>query len=264
MPRDIDKQFEKLLLAKNEAGILKLVESGAAEPNDTFEVSGYKINLLPAALERKWDKLAVCLIERGVNIQGGRGKWPPILSACTNRSHDVIEALLAAGAEINVKAPKRDGEADYTPLMVSAEGCDLWAVRRLLKAGADAAAQTSRKETAIHYALMYYVYENRPKPDATDIVEALLEAGCPLLGPELHYAAYYRDVAMTKLLLKHGAPANVALSAKLSFEQDGPKKGDTALKVVERMNSVDAMGEYHYSDPTDARRQQIAKLLQIH
>jgi ankyrin repeat protein len=174
----------------------------------------------------------------------------------------VIEALIAAGANVNVKERRQDGEADYTPLMVAAERADPWAVRRLLAAGADPTAQTYRRETAIHHALMCYFVKPLPKPEATEIVNMLLEAGCPLLGTELHYAAYRRDVAMTKLLLDHGSPANVALTAKGSHEKDGPRKGDTPLKVVELWNSFDFIGGNFDFEPTDARRAAITELLQ--
>ena len=261
MPREIDSQIEKLILAKDPAGILTLLESGAADPNDKFEVAGYKLQLLRVALERNWNALAIYLIEHGADVQGGRGKPHPILSACHNRSHDVIDALLAAGANVNVKAPKQDGEADYTPLMVAAERVDPWAVQRLLAAGADPAAQTYRKETAVHHALMYYFTGPQPKPEATEIVLELLKAGCPLLGTELHYAIYHRDAAMTKLLLDHGAPPNVALAAKVAFQKDGPQKGDMPLAVVQRYNAIDAMGGVLEFEPTDSRRETITELL---
>jgi ankyrin repeat protein len=184
-----------------------------------------------------------------------------MLSACSGGSRDVIEALLAAGANVNVKARKQDGEADSTPLMVAAEDSDLWCVRRLLAAGADPAAQTSRKETAIHYALKRYFVGPRPKPEATHVVRELLAAGCPLAGTELHYAVYCRDVEMTRLLLDHGSPLDVPLAAKNSLEKDGPRKGDTPLKVLERPNAIDLSGGVLVFEPTDARRDAIAALL---
>jgi hypothetical protein len=118
-----------------------------------------------------------------------------------------------------------------------------------------------RHETAIHHALMCYFVKPHPKPEATEIVNLLLEAGCPLLGTELHYSVYRRDVAMTKLLLDHGSPANVALAANGSHEKDGPRKGDTPL-VVERMNSIDLIDGNFDFEPTDARRAAITELLQ--
>ena len=260
MPKDVNAQIEKLILAKNEAGILTLLKSGAAQPNDTFEVSGYNLQLLPAAQERSWDELAVYLIEHGVNLKASRGRRA-ILSACTTRSHKVIEALIAAGVSVNVKAAKMDGEADYTPLMVAAEGRDPWAVRRLLAAGADPTTQTCRHETAVHHALMYYFVGPKPEPAATEIVKVLLDAGCPLLGTELHYPVYRRDVAMTKLLLDRGSPVNVLLAHKGSHEKPGPKKGDSLLKTAERINTVDLIGGNVGFEVTDARREAIIEML---
>lgn len=262
MPKDINAQVEKLILAKNEAGILALLKSGAAQPNDTFEVSGYKLQLLPAAQERHWDELAVYLIEHGANLKANRGR-SAILCACTTRSHKVIEALIAAGVNINVKAAKMDGEADYTPLMVSAELRDPWAVRRLLAASADPTAQTCRHETAIHHALMYYFEGPKPEPAATEIVNELLDAGCPLLGTELYYPVYRRDVAMTKLLLDRGSPVDVPLASKGSHEASGPKKGDTLLKTAQRINAIDLIGGNVGFEPTDARRQAIIDMLRL-
>jgi ankyrin repeat protein len=261
MANEIDQQVEALIGGKDPHGLLALVESGAAKPNDTFLIAGYKATLLPIAIERGWTELAVYLVQHGAEVNARRGQTAPIIAACEMGNREVVEALLTAGANVNVRAPKSDGEADHTPLMVAAEKSDIWGVRRLLASGADPAAQTCRKHTAVHYALMYYAVKPQPKPEATEIVRELLKAGCPLLGTELHFALYWRDVAMTALLLEHKCPVNEQLPYSASIAKDGPKKGDSPLLVVVRLNAVDLMGGEFGFETTDDRRMELIRML---
>lgn len=255
---EIDRQMEDLIDAKDWRGILGLHESGAARPNQTFLVAGYKLSLLPVAIERSWTELAVYLIQHGTEVDARRGGTAPMIDACAFQNHQVIEALIDAGAEVNVKAPRSDGESDFTPLMVAAERRDLWAVRRLLRAGADPSVVTYLKQSAIHHALMFYAVKPQPDPAATEIVLELLKAGCPLVGTELHFAIYRRDVAMTTLLLARSCPINMPFPRN---EEDGPKKGDTPLTAIARFNAVDMIGGHFEFEPTEVRRVELTRML---
>jgi ankyrin repeat protein len=67
----------------------------------------------------------------------------PLHSAVAGRRHDVVEALVAAGADVNVT--QRHG---YTPLLGAAENGDAETVELLLGAGADPRATTDDGRSA--------------------------------------------------------------------------------------------------------------------
>jgi uncharacterized protein len=71
----------------------------------------------------------------------------PLHSAVAGRRHDVVEALVAAGADVNVA--QRHG---YTPLLGAAENADVETYYFLLDAGADPNAKTDDGRTAADLA----------------------------------------------------------------------------------------------------------------
>jgi ankyrin repeat protein len=130
-----------------------------------------------------------------------------------------------------LKARRIEDSCGETALMVAAQRQNLWAVKRLLKAGADARTVTPRKQTAVYFAV-----HPRASPETAKIVRELVVAGCPLLGSELHFPVYRRDVEITKLLLESGCPANTLFDQRESI---GPDKGQTALTIAVDKNTVD-------------------------
>ena len=138
--------------------------------------------------------------------------------------------------------------------MIAAEKADVWAVKRLLRAGAGAKVLNFRKQSAIHSAL-------KPKPSVgvVEIVRALIDAGTPLLGTELHFPVYQRDVEMTRLLLDRGCPLNVPFTYN---EYAGPKKGETPLTSAVRSQPIDTTDAPEIGlTPTEPQRLEIARLL---
>ena len=252
-------QIEDLIQQRNWPAILARLEAGEIKANQKFPFASRKVGLLPLAAADNATELVLALINHGADVDEKFYGMTALLDACDRRNHPVIDAIVAAGADLNVKSPKTGGEADETALMTSAEHCDAWAVRRLLEGGADATLVTCREQSAIHYALMFYAYKPQPKPEATEIVLALLDAGCPLLGTEIHFATHRRDVAMTRLLLERGSPADVPFPRN---ETDGPRKGQTPLANVAKTNGVDLIGGDFDFEPTDQRREEITRLLQ--
>ena len=232
-----DQQISLLLEQKDEKGIIALLEEGRADGDYvlTYHPTGERFPLLFAAIERNWTELALWLVGHGADANLKDHGITALMDACLHEDHRVIEELIARGAKLDVKSPRGGGETDDTALMIAAERHDLWAVERLLRAGADAKILNHKKQSAIHYAL-----EPRPRPHVPDIVRSLLRAGCPLLGTELHFPVFRRDVAMTRLLLDHGVPLDAAYPHD---EYAGPKKGETPLTTAVR---------WQHSDTTDA------------
>src|SRR5690349_16331404 len=103
----------KLLAHRDEKEILKMVQERALRPDEWIPstVPGEKFKLLPAAIERDWTELSIYLIRRGVNINEYSESVTPLMMACEIRNHFLIDALLAAGADPNLKS-RRSGECN--------------------------------------------------------------------------------------------------------------------------------------------------------
>jgi ankyrin repeat protein len=77
------------------------------------------------------------------NLTNAHGESLLYIATGPHGGHEVLEALLAAGAKIEMGAGK------YTPLMNAASWCDLEAVQLLLKHGANPNAQNERGQRAL-------------------------------------------------------------------------------------------------------------------
>jgi ankyrin repeat protein len=89
----------------------------------------------------------------------------------------------------------------------------------------------------------------------------LIEAGAPLVGTELHFPIYCRDVEMVSLLIAQGSPVDLPLSKN---EEYGPKKGDTPLATLLRFNNFDLAGGSFDYEVTDPARLELCSLLLKH
>lgn len=136
--------------------------------------------------------------------------------------------LLNAGADLEATASYTEDAGGETALLLAAEQLDPWAVERLLKAGADPAKFTkNRRRTAVWFVCR----GDHPKrfEERCCLLRKLVNAGCRLLGPELHWPVCHRDVELTGLLLELGCPVDEP-AAKGEF--GGLKKGDTPLTLA--------------------------------
>jgi ankyrin repeat protein len=255
-PREIDLEISRLIDKEEPASLLAFVRE-AELPADyvvTYSKTREQFRLLSTAVTRRWTDLAVYLIENGADVNRKEHGVTALMDACLAKDHVTIEALLARGAKLDLKSPRGGGEADDTALMSAAEQQDAWAVKRLLQAGADPTITNYLKQSAIHYALM-----PRPIPGATEIVIALLDAGCPLVGTEIHFPVCRRDVEMTWLLIERGSPVDVSIPYS---EYAGPKKGETPLTTAVRTQMSDITDEPAVGlFPTHALRLEITRML---
>ena len=120
-------------------------------------------------------------------------------AAYANQDLAVVEALLAAGAEVSA------GVLGITPLHMAAEGSENPAVlRALLAAGADLTARTTRGG----FPVLHWAARNNENPAVT---RALMAAGADPSVPSdngqtvLHAAAENPNPAVAELLLASGA-----------------------------------------------------------
>ena len=151
------------------------------------------------------------------------------MRASENANPEMVEALLAAGADAGVAQA-----SGLTPLMVAAHTWSVWVVRALLAHGADVNAATAETDAT---ALMWAVAAPH-----RDIVRVLLERGADISASStkgmtpLLTAAGSGDIETAKLLIAAGAAVNDvgsdgthALPVSIINEQ-----GDFALFLLEQ------------------------------
>ena len=156
-----------------------------------------------------------------VNARGARGQTP-LMWAVAEKHPEVIKVLLAHGADIHarsdtwkeVMAVSPHGYLDYnrpiphgndTALMFAARDGDLASAQLLVAAGANVNDEDAWGVSAVVLAA---------HSGFTDVVEFLLEKGAnPNSGKAgftaLHEAIMRRDENLVKVLLDHGADANL-------------------------------------------------------
>ena len=138
---------------------------------------------------------AQVLLEQKADPNNGIDGKSPLFLAVQLGEHDIVDALLRAGAKPNV-----GDAAGTTPLMVACQSNDLASVTRLLDHGAD--AKTPRKDgmTALHFAAPH---------SAPDLVQLLLARGAdasPAFQPSpLEFALLAGATRTAEVLAAHGA-----------------------------------------------------------
>jgi ankyrin repeat protein len=172
--------------------------------------------------------------------RGPEGQLGQLAYAIVHGRHDVIESLIAEGADVNA-APVPGSSFMHSPSIVSAAAyCDVRICELLIKAGADLRARNELERTALHVAAL----EGHPdvcrrllaagaEVDARDkngetplflavckeceeVFDLLLESGADphalsaFETTPLHFAARHRQVNMGQALIDLGVDVSVA------------------------------------------------------
>jgi len=252
----INQRVCQLLLSKDYQGVIKLLEQGILRADQSIKdvASGGEFTLLVSAIERGWTEFAKYLITHGADVNRKTYGWTPLMFACQFGNHEIIEMLVAAGADVNAQASRGSDGIGETALMEAARKHDIWTVKRLLEAGADAKILTPRKQSAVYFAAS----PGKASGDVAEVVRTLFSAKCPLLGNELHYPIYRRDVGITKLLLECGTPTNTQFDHN---DRQGPQRGETPLTTLAYLNAVDLQALGFKDTSITNKGLEIAKLL---
>ena len=167
-----------------------------------------------------------------------------VLKAAALGRLDILEALIAAGADVNKPASAEEERAwgtGRTPLIVAAEGGHIGCVAALLKAGAHVDARM-RHENVSWMGALSAAAANRH----AQVVKMLLARGASAAGsPQdrpLWYAVKGGDVEVIRTLIEAGADANAAIERKLgnSTEHLSPlsaafdRKDNAIIEMLEK------------------------------
>lgn len=263
---DLAGMILKSLAQGSEAELVELILRHKPDPNAKIRNSRSgaqfpQFRLWPAVIDRGWVRSVLELIKLGADVNQYSVSATPLMLACANRlvAPRIVDALISSGAELNARGKKVDGEDTLgeTPLMLAAQSGHIWAVRRLLRAGADPRLTTPKGQTAVFFAMSI---KNKERQRLAAIRE-LVAAGCPLLGNEVHCPVYERNVKRVAQLLKLGCPANVRLGFNACR---GPRKGSTPLVLAAKYGGPDflALGGASFRDSLPDRIKIIRLLLE--
>lgn len=184
-------------------------------------------------------KVAKFLIEHGADVNGADARgMTPLMSATLYGKAEVMEALLAHGADPSAKAPdgrtaldfaRRSRHPEVGSLLASRTKLDLIGaarfgrvedLRKMLDGGSDPNLTNARKETPLGSAIL---------ADNPEAARLLLERGAKVDIPEragrlpIHLAAAVGSGQIIELLAKHGADPNARLaSGEPRLEMDTP------------------------------------------
>src|SRR5947209_1408883 len=115
------------VLDKGEDHILRLARAGLVRPDQTLTnpASGRTMLLLPIAIKWRWCKLTKYLIEKGAPVNRYSRAFTSLMIASGMGAYELVEMLLQAQADPNLRARKSEDTCGETALMLAAENGDL-------------------------------------------------------------------------------------------------------------------------------------------
>jgi ankyrin repeat protein len=251
MKRDdtaIAQQALEFVNKKEWQALLGLVQDGRWDVNRPIPYYGkFSYLVLPILIDGGATDAAIAVIGNGAELNVWQEGWTPLMLACQRQNHAVIDALIAAGADLNLQAPRSEDGGGETALICAAQHNDAWTVRRLLEAGADVSRVTRAKESALHWAAAMGA--------PVEVVRLLADAGSPRLGNELHQPVWNRDFPVVQCLLDCGFDVNARVKRRIKFQEI--EKGDTPFIVAVRQNTREL---YQIESPGTPPEDSVARL----
>eukprot|EP00899_Mesostigma_viride_P024817 jgi/Mesvir1/551/Mv11404-RA.1 len=170
--------------AKGDVDLVRVLLAGGADVNATASLS--KQTALDLAVQNGHLEMVKCLIKAGTKLDIRRDDdasiWPPLHWAAEKGFLDIVDALLAGGAEVNANRCMKWCDpggtcTGYQPVLCTAiEARSLVLVKRLVEAGASPHAITVRNETSGYNYTLPALW-TAVKSGSLEIVQYLVGAG---------------------------------------------------------------------------------------
>jgi ankyrin repeat protein len=266
----------------NDAQLISCVKDGDADCVTHALASGANANAIDEegvaalilAAEGKSARIVRLLLNAGAAVdKAQQGEGTPLCRAALFGREEIVEALLSAGAKINVVC---DGDHGDTPLMDALRGAWLSALPADLQeeftgtgdssdkgdGKANATGETTEKEGKWREVL------KSPHESFLVIARKLLARGadvnvsarCSLSETALMYAAMGADVAMVKEILSHGADIKTG-GAVLALLRECELENEKAKILALPALSKDQSAMFEWNEKTRAAREEIKQLL---
>lgn len=201
---------------RDELSLLRLLESGKSPDSrdlkDEMEWLTLNTTALLKACACGWEYGVKVLLEFGAevnerNSHGQNALYYAVIFPTAERER-IVDMLIEAG--IAFDCPEKSSELGFergrTPLMVAASDNNLYAIKRLLKLGAD----LNRRDADGSNALFHAAYAGK-----LEALELLLDSGaeidivCEDIDTPLQTLVTHGNIAGVKLLLNRGANPNL-------------------------------------------------------
>jgi serine/threonine protein kinase/ankyrin repeat protein len=248
----VDRDFEKVKFFI-EAGRNVSTKDALGNPLILLAVKSLDPKAIRLSLERKGMELEASKLKKGMTLpekelRARSQRWVKneVLEE-RKRGHQIVEALLAAGADASQPGPN-----EITPLVYAARVGDADLVRTLLRSGNISPYQTDPAgRTAIHIALQHghddVVFAVVEHLSDGDLNKTDHKSFTPLM-----YAVSAENIAVTKAILDKGAGVNVPgkggwTALMLAVKRGNPKivellllhGADPQIANLEKKNSFD-------------------------
>ena len=168
--------------------------------------------LLEAVMADDADTVRALISAGGIKVNKQVDGLPPLLVAAVHGAMRAAQALLDAGADINVRSGSDDeGDRGLTALMLAAECGNMAMIDFLLARGADPKILTKQGRSAINLTL-----ETSHEGDTAALVKRLLEAGSPASGSCLGRVTEHLNAPIARMLIRAGADPNAPATRQSS------------------------------------------------
>ena len=145
------------------------------------------------------------LIAAGANPNiHGQGRWTPLLAVALHDHHQIVEPLALAGADLDAR-----NNDDLTPLLLAAKQNNSDTVKSLITAGANVQAQTLAGGSHSKNTLVYAVENNNVELTRYLVnIEELRKARIKQGLPTIFYAVENNNIDLIRLLIQSGHSIN--------------------------------------------------------
>lgn len=198
--------------------------------------TGVTVTPLTLAVDGGSTEIVTALIEAGADVNKGPATFVPLMIACDYGREELVQLLLEAGADPNLRVRGSPYRGETALRMACTRG-HMGIVRRLLAAGADPKVVAGDGWTALTASCQQANIE---------LPRLLIDAGCPVRGPDVLAAATAGNARLVELLLARGGKPDYVDEGRASRNL----RGQTPLGIAV-LNAQQDIGAEGFASRTD-------------